>query len=204
MDKIRRLFRRKGRQSTASVIAPSNGKRGRLSDEHVDEVDPETPRKRTRRASPDFRLPEFPFNGQKTSIDNLSTSQSSHFRSSIASTDAPTLDWAPKSTDFSEMLSFDSWGSQPSTRPSRKPVGALDAATQAKRQSLPPAAVFARGVKRFSEFEPSQQNESPPRDSTRLMQTAGTMSLDDLLNKPMFEDRNSNVGHATEDYKAKH
>lgn len=183
--------------------APATGKRGRFSDENgVEDVDYDSPRKRARRSSPDFRLPEFHFHGQKGSIDNQSTSQDSQFRSSIASTDAPTLDWAPRTTDLSDMFSSESWNAQAretSSRPLRKPIGGFDSTTQAKRQSLPPQAVFARGVKRFSEFDLSQQNESPPRDSTRLAQTAGTMSLDDLLNKPMFDDHGSHAANVIGD-----
>lgn len=211
MDKLRKLFNRKGRKQTSDDVPrtppAAKGKRERS----IDDTAPDGPRidtspsKRARRSSGNFQLPELHFHKQKPRIDSHSGSNGSEPRSSITQAEAPKLDYKPGITDFSTVfasLSVDNLAMSPPRGPQPRPLGATNKARQdsasAKRSSLPPQALFSRGLKRWSEgfFEDATSDGASQRDTpTRTSEASGrgavassTMTLDDLLNRPLFED----------------
>ncbi|MBE7180027.1 MAG: hypothetical protein INR71_02270 [Terriglobus roseus] len=208
MDRLKRLFRRKDRKhveshapsrsSTAMSTPPAaTSKRTRTPDDFADDAmaldSPSSPRKRVRTDSPALTLHQ-----QQSRVDSVSAST----HSSVAQKEPPRLDWAPRPAggDLSNIfdnLSVNSAGNNPSAAvPRPRPLGPTPTPrtdpSAPNRRSLPPQALFARGLKRFNE-ETAARTSTAQQDAAATGQSGDGMSLDDILTQPLFGDRRHTV-----------
>ncbi|KAF2099101.1 hypothetical protein NA57DRAFT_56726 [Rhizodiscina lignyota] len=184
MDKLRRLFSRKNSKPPARDIVspPSTAKRPRS---HEDEPPPnwsELESRKRMRMTPDMALHDH----KARPATHTSSTQGS------AEKDAPKLDWKPVDTNLDTIFDGLSVSAQ---NPQPRPLASVANRTNAPRSkawSMPAQAIFARGVKRYSEDKaPKDVAQEKPRES----EVEDRMSLEDFLTKPLFGEKAKGAVH---------
>lgn len=203
MDKLRKLFHRKAKsignvpkEALPPRTPPAASAKREAAVENGMEAFEGSPRKRARMSlrtsSPDLRQ-----HTQDPRVDSYySGSTPRESISSVTQAEPPKVEWKPMHTDLSNI--FEEVAVEGRTQPQPQPrpfkTNFTNTSKQdsiaAKRRSLPPQAIFARGLKGFSDASPDEKPASSHVDGP-YQSERHAMTLDDLLNRPLFDGQQS-------------